>query len=146
MGSAITRRLRELTFRFNVASAGNAVDHATIDGDEAAMAKALADALRPYSRTVTVRGGMLGSQAIDAAQLTRLATLPSRDVLLGKLAGGMGRALRPPPRPTTLAQEMREGLERFGGPARLLVAERDRTASECDPVSQERDLKEQGRA
>jgi large subunit ribosomal protein L10 len=66
---------------------------ATIDGDEAAMAKALADALRPYSRTVTVRGGMLGDQAIDAAQLTRLATLPSRDVLLGKVAGGMAAPL-----------------------------------------------------
>ncbi len=62
---------------------------ATIDGDEAAMAKALADAFRPYSRTVTLRGGMLGSQAIDASQLTRLATLPSREILLGKIAGGM---------------------------------------------------------
>lgn len=62
---------------------------ATIDGDEAAMAKALAEAFRPYSRTVTVRGGMLGSQAIDASQLTRLATLPPREVLLGKIAGGM---------------------------------------------------------
>jgi large subunit ribosomal protein L10 len=62
---------------------------ATIDGDEAAMAKALAEALRPYSRTVTVRGGLLGDQPIDADQLTRLATLPSREVLLGKLAGGM---------------------------------------------------------
>jgi large subunit ribosomal protein L10 len=62
---------------------------ATIDGDEAAMAKALADALRPYSRTVTVRGGLLGTQAIDAAQLTQLASLPSREILLGKLAGGM---------------------------------------------------------
>ena len=62
---------------------------ATIDGDEAAMAKALAEALRPYSRTVIVRGGLLGAQAIDAAQLTRLATLPSREVLLGKVAGGM---------------------------------------------------------
>jgi large subunit ribosomal protein L10 len=61
----------------------------TIDGEAAAMAKALADALRPYSRVVSVRGGMLGSQAIDAGQLTRLATLPSRDVLLGRLAGGM---------------------------------------------------------
>ena len=66
---------------------------ATIDGDEAAMAKALADAFRPYSRTVTVRGGMLGSQAIDASQLTRLATLPSREVLLGKIAGGMAAPL-----------------------------------------------------
>ncbi len=62
---------------------------ATIDGDEAAMAKALADAFRPYSRTVTLRGGMLGSKAIDASQLTRLATLPSREILLGKIAGGM---------------------------------------------------------
>ena len=62
---------------------------ATIDGDEAAMAKALADALRPYSRVVSVRGGMLGDRAIDASQLTRLATLPPRDVLLAKLAGGM---------------------------------------------------------
>ena len=63
---------------------------ATIDGDEAAMAKALADALRPYSRMgITLRGGMLGNRAIDAGQLTTLATLPSRDVLLGKIAGGM---------------------------------------------------------
>jgi large subunit ribosomal protein L10 len=65
----------------------------TIVGDEAAMAKALADALRPYSRTVTVRGGMLGDRAIDASQLTRLATLPSREVLLGKAAGGMAAPL-----------------------------------------------------
>ena len=61
----------------------------TIDGDEAAMAKALTEALRPYSRVVSVRGGMLGNRAIDASQLTKLWTLPSRDVLLGKLAGGM---------------------------------------------------------
>jgi large subunit ribosomal protein L10 len=66
---------------------------ATIDGDEAAMAKALADAFRPYARVVTVRGGMLGNAPIDAAQLTRLATLPSRDVLLGKIAGGMAAPL-----------------------------------------------------
>jgi large subunit ribosomal protein L10 len=63
---------------------------ATIEGDEAAMAKALADALRPYARAgITVRGGMLGNRAIDASQLTTLATLPTRDVLLGKIAGGM---------------------------------------------------------
>ncbi len=62
---------------------------ATIDGDEAAMAKAVAEAFRPYSRVVSVRGGMLGNAAIDAAQLQKLATLPSRDVLLGKIAGGM---------------------------------------------------------
>ena len=66
---------------------------ATIAGDEAAMAKALTEALRPYTRTVSVRGGMLGDRAIDAGQLTRLATLPSREVLLAKLAGGMAAPL-----------------------------------------------------
>jgi large subunit ribosomal protein L10 len=62
---------------------------ASIIGDEAVLAKALAEALRPYSRVVSVRGGMLGDAPIDASQLTRLATLPSRDVLLGRIAGGM---------------------------------------------------------
>ncbi|MCA1572352.1 MAG: 50S ribosomal protein L10 [Chloroflexi bacterium] len=63
---------------------------ATIDGDEAAMAKAMADAFRPYARIgVTLRGGMLGNVAIDASQLARLATLPSREVLLSRIAGGM---------------------------------------------------------
>jgi large subunit ribosomal protein L10 len=66
---------------------------ATIDGDEVAMAKALAEALRPYSRTVTVRGGLLGNRAIDASQLTRLATLPPREVLLGRIVGGMAAPL-----------------------------------------------------
>jgi large subunit ribosomal protein L10 len=61
----------------------------TSDGDAVALAKALQDALRPYSRVVTVRGGLLGSQAIDAGQLTRLASLPTREVLLARLAGGM---------------------------------------------------------
>jgi large subunit ribosomal protein L10 len=66
---------------------------ASIEGDEATMAKALADAFRPYSRVVTIRGGMLGNRPIDAAQLTQLASLPSREVLLGKAAGGMAAPL-----------------------------------------------------
>jgi large subunit ribosomal protein L10 len=66
---------------------------ATITGDEVAMARALADALRPYSRLVTVRGGLVGDQAVDASQLTRMATLPTREVLLGRLAGGIAGPL-----------------------------------------------------
>jgi large subunit ribosomal protein L10 len=66
---------------------------ATITGDEATMAKALADAFRPYSRVVSMRGGMLGDRAIDASQLSRLASLPAREVLLGQLAGGMAAPL-----------------------------------------------------
>ena len=61
---------------------------ATISGDEVALAKALQDAIRPF-RVVTVRGGLLGNRAIDAASLSRMASLPSREVLLGRLAGGI---------------------------------------------------------
>ena len=40
-------------------------------------------------RIVRITGGVLGDRAIDADGVTRLATLPSREVLLAKLAGGM---------------------------------------------------------
>lgn len=61
----------------------------------------------------------------DPKELVRLAT---GKVSLRKLAGGIGRALRPAPPPTSLAQEMMEGLARFAGPVTILLAERDRTA------------------
>ena len=62
---------------------------ATTTGDEVALAKALQDAFRPYLKVVSLRGGLLGTVAVDAAGLVRMATLPSRDVLLARLAGGM---------------------------------------------------------
>ena len=61
-------------------------------GDEAQMAKAFLDAIRPY-RTVAVRGGVIGRRRIDAEGVTRLATLPPREVLLGQLAGGIASPL-----------------------------------------------------
>lgn len=61
---------------------------ATISGDEVALAKALQEAFRPF-RVVTLRGGLLGNQAIDASSLARMASLPSRELLLGRLAGGL---------------------------------------------------------
>ncbi|HEY7702425.1 MAG TPA: 50S ribosomal protein L10 [Candidatus Limnocylindrales bacterium] len=57
--------------------------------DEAATAKAVIDATRPYNRIVRITGAVLGDKAIDADAVTRLAALPGRDVLLAKLAGGM---------------------------------------------------------
>lgn len=62
---------------------------ATVDDDAVQLAKALQEAFRPYSKVVSLRGGMLGASSIDAAALTRLATLPSSDVLLSRLAGGI---------------------------------------------------------
>ena len=57
--------------------------------DEAATAKAVIDATRPFNRIVRITGGVLGDRAIDADAVTRLAALPPREVLLAKLAGGM---------------------------------------------------------
>jgi large subunit ribosomal protein L10 len=57
--------------------------------DEASTAKAVLDATRPYNRVVRITGAVLGDRAIDADAVTRLAALPSREVLLAKLAGGM---------------------------------------------------------
>ena len=57
--------------------------------DEAGTAKAVIDATRPYNRIIRITGGVLGDRAIGADDVSRLATLPPREVLLAKLAGGM---------------------------------------------------------
>lgn len=54
--------------------------------------------------------------------------LASGGVNLGKLARGVAQALRPAPPPSSLAQEMAEGLAGFTGPVRILLATADRTA------------------
>jgi large subunit ribosomal protein L10 len=56
--------------------------------DEAATAKAVIDATRPY-KIVRITGGVLGSRAIDASSVTRLAALPSREVLLAEAVGAI---------------------------------------------------------
>ncbi len=56
--------------------------------DEAGTAKAVIDAVRPY-RIVKITGAVLGSQAIDADGVTRLASLPSREVLLAEALGAI---------------------------------------------------------
>jgi len=57
--------------------------------DESATAKAVIDATRPFSRIVRITGAVLGSRAIDADDVTRLAALPSREVLLADALGAV---------------------------------------------------------
>ena len=56
--------------------------------DEAATAKAVLDATRPY-KIVKITGGVLGSRAIDAGSVGKLAALPSREVLLAEAVGAI---------------------------------------------------------
>jgi large subunit ribosomal protein L10 len=60
--------------------------------DETATAKAVLDATRPY-RIVKITGAVLGTRAIDAEGVTRLAALPSRETLLAQIAGGFAAPL-----------------------------------------------------
>jgi len=61
----------------------------------------------------------------DPAALLRLLT---GKVSLGKLIASLRDALRPPPPPGSLAQDMAAGIASFAGPLAFLLAERDRTA------------------
>jgi large subunit ribosomal protein L10 len=56
--------------------------------DEAATAKAVIDATRPY-RIVRIMGAVLGDQVIGADAVTRLAALPTREVLLAEAIGAI---------------------------------------------------------
>ena len=61
---------------------------AFVEGDAAAVAKALRD----YSRTnpaLVLKGGLLGQRVLTASEVTALADLPSREVLLAQLAGAL---------------------------------------------------------
>jgi large subunit ribosomal protein L10 len=80
---------------------------ATGGDDEVALARAFLDAVRPY-RTVAVRGGIIGTRRIDAESVTRLATLPTRDVLLAQLAGSFASPL------TSLASVLSAPLRNLG--------------------------------
>jgi large subunit ribosomal protein L10 len=57
--------------------------------DEVATAKAVLEAVRPFARIVRVTGGVVGDRALDTDGVTRLATLPPREVLLAQLGGAL---------------------------------------------------------
>ncbi|HSS11049.1 MAG TPA: 50S ribosomal protein L10 [Acidimicrobiales bacterium] len=66
---------------------------AFVDGDAASVAKALRD----YARTnphLVVKGGVLGTTVMSAADTTALAELPPRDVMLARLAGALAAPLQ----------------------------------------------------
>ncbi len=64
-----------------------------VEDDVAAVAKAL----REFSRAtpaLVVKGGLLGTNLLDARSAAALADLPSRDVLLSQLAGALAAPMR----------------------------------------------------
>ena len=53
--------------------------------DAAAVAKIVNDASGEFENIVTIKGGVLGTQALSKAEVIALAKLPSRDQMLGTL-------------------------------------------------------------
>jgi len=55
--------------------------------DIAPAAKAVVDFARASDDKLTVMGGLVGNELVDASQIRALASLPPRDVLLGQVVG-----------------------------------------------------------
>jgi large subunit ribosomal protein L10 len=66
---------------------------AFVDGDAVTVAKALRDFARTNPNLV-VKGGVLGSAILSAEDAGALADLPSREVLLARIAGGLAAPLQ----------------------------------------------------
>jgi large subunit ribosomal protein L10 len=66
---------------------------AFVSGDVAAVAKVLRDFARA-NPSLVVKGGLIGSDLIDARGAAALADLPSRDVLLAQFAGLLAAPLQ----------------------------------------------------
>ncbi len=86
-------------------------------GDEGTIAKAVLDATRPY-KVVKLKGAVLGSRAIDADGLTRLAALPPREVLLAQLAGAFAAPM------STMAGLLAAPLRDVAGGLAALIEQR----------------------
>ena len=93
--------------------------------DEVTLARVFLDAIKPY-KTVVVRGGVVGAARIDASSITRLAQLPSREVLLAQLAGGMASPL------ATMASLLAAPLRNLGYALSQVVAQR----AAAEPVAE----------
>lgn len=85
----------------------------TYDADDGDAAPASDEVRRHYRQRLA-----------DPAAIRRLIT---GKVSLAGLMRSLVSALRPPPPPSSLVEDMKAGLARFGGPVTWLVAERDRT-------------------
>ena len=64
-----------------------------VHGDAAAVAKGLRDYARTHPALV-IKGGVLGTKVLSAVDTASLADLPSREVLLARLAGGLAAPMQ----------------------------------------------------
>ncbi|MCW2507751.1 MAG: rplJ [Modestobacter sp.] len=116
---------------------------AFIQGDPVEAAKAIRDFARANPLLV-IKGGVVEGRTVDATEVTRLADVESREVLLAKLAGAMkgnltkaaGLFQAPLSQVARLAaalQEKRESAEGSAAPAAADQATDDTAAADTTP-------------
>jgi large subunit ribosomal protein L10 len=100
---------------------------AFIKGDPVVAAKGLRDFAKANPLLV-IKGGVLDGKALGSDEITKLADLESREVLLSKLAGAMKAAPQ-------------QAVSLFAAPlaqaARLFAALQDKLPAEAAPVADE---------
>ena len=58
-------------------------------GDITVPAKVLVDYVKSAKTSLDIKGGFMGQRVLSAPEVTTLATLPPREILLAKVLGGM---------------------------------------------------------
>jgi large subunit ribosomal protein L10 len=89
--NTLTRRAAEeagVTALLELIDGPTAIAFIDADGDPATAAKILNDTARAHD-VLVIRGGLLEGDTVSDAEVQRLATLPSADVLRAQLAGAV---------------------------------------------------------
>jgi large subunit ribosomal protein L10 len=60
-----------------------------VKDDISKSAKLLTDHIAAAKLAITIKGGYLGNRLLNAKEVAQLATLPSREVLIAKVMGGL---------------------------------------------------------
>ena len=87
--------------------------------DPVEAAKILTDFAKTNDQRPTVKGGMFDGAAIDAAQIKRLAAMPSREQMLAELAAGLQSPL------SAMLGVMNSMLTNFAGALDALKAQKE---------------------
>jgi large subunit ribosomal protein L10 len=112
---------------------------AFVSGEISAVAKALRDFARTYPALV-LKGGQHGEGLLTAADVVTLADLPSRDVLLARVAGAIAAPLQQfagllQALPRNLAYGLSALVEQRGGPEAVATASPEAEVAET-PVAE----------
>jgi large subunit ribosomal protein L10 len=87
--------------------------------DPIAAAKVLTDFAKENDKRPAVKGGLFDGRAVNAAQVTKLANMPSREQMLSQLGGYMQAPM------TQMVTVMNSLLSNFAGAVEALKAQRE---------------------